>query len=132
MLVNYRVNGIGEMTTRKRKPKRVPPARVRYEAANPTVSVRISREFHEELEELKENSGLSIADILRAGLDKLKPDAEQFYLKGYSEGYEHAEEEFKVLATCSGCGHTHLPVTGDKMKEAAGQALKGWFSPSCR
>ena len=63
---------------------------------------------------------------------KMVPHAEQSYKKDYSEGYEEAEEEFKVLATCSKCGTAHLPVAGDKMKEAAGQALKGWFSPACQ
>ena len=99
--------------------------------ANPTVSFRISRGFHQELQELKEMSGLSMADVLRVGLDKLRPDVEQFYLKGYSEGYEHAEEEYKVLTTCAKCGRNHLPIAGDTMKEAAGQALKGWYSKSC-
>ena len=125
------VNGAGNMTTKKRKTKPVPPSRVKYEAANPTVSVRISREFHQELEELQEMSGLSIADILRAGLDKLKPDVEEFYERGLSDGYEAAEEEYKVLAICSRCLRTHLPVTGDQMKAAAGRALIGWYSKSC-
>ncbi len=70
-MVIHRVNGARRMITKNKKPKQLPPSRVRYEAANPTVSVRISREFHEELEDLKEMSGLSMADILKAGLDKL-------------------------------------------------------------
>lgn len=120
------------MTTKKRKAKPVPPSRTRYETANPTVSVRISQELREELEELKEISGLSMADILKVGLDKLKPDADQFYDKGLKDGYEIAEEEFKVMATCSRCGRTHLPVTGDKMKEVVAQAFIGWYDKTCR
>ena len=124
------------MATKNKKPKQVPPSRVRYEEANPTVSVRISREFHEELEDLKEMSDLSMADILKAGLDKLKPDVDQFYdqgLKdGYEMGYEMGEEEFKVLATCSGCGKAHLPVVGERMKAVAAQRLFGWSAKSCR
>ncbi len=59
------------MAIKSKKIKPVPPSRTRYTEANPTVSVRITREFHQELQELKETSGLSIADILKAGLDKL-------------------------------------------------------------
>ena len=126
------VNGGSRMTTKKRRAKPVPPSRLRYQATHPTVSVRVSREFHQELEELKDMSGLSIADILKAGLDKLQPDIVETFEKGYSEGYEAAEEEYKVLAICSRCLRTHLPVTGDQMKAAAGRALIGWYSRSCQ
>ena len=84
------------MTTKNRKSKQAPPSRLRYEAANPTVSVRISREFHKELEDLKEMADLSMADILKAGLDRLKPDTEASYERGLKDGYEVAEEEFRV------------------------------------
>ena len=114
--VIHRVNGARGMTTKNKKSKPVPPSRVRYTEANPTVSVRISQELKGELEDLKEMSGLSMADILKAGLDKLKPDVDQFYDQGLKDGYEMAEEEFKVLATCSGCGEVHLLVVGEGMK----------------
>ena len=120
------------MTTKSKKIKPVPPSRTRYTEANPTVSVRISREFHEELEDLKEMSDLSMADILKAGLDKLKPDVDRFYEKGLKDGYEMGEEEFKVLATCSGCGEAHLPVVGVRMKDLASQRLTGWTGRSCQ
>jgi len=125
-------NGASNMTTKNRKRKQSPPSRLRYEAANPTVSVRISQAFHEELEELKEMSGLSMGDILKAGLDKLKPDVEEAYDRGYVDGYEVAKEEFEVLAQCSRCGKAHLPVTGDKMKEVVARAFIGWYNKSCR
>ena len=120
------------MTTKSKKTKQVPPSRVRYEEANPTVSVRISREFHEELEDLKEMSGLSMADILKAGLDKLELNVEEIYERGYIDGYQVAEQEFKVLVQCSGCGKAHLPVTGDTMKEGVARAFTGWYNKSCR
>ncbi len=120
------------MTTKNKKTKPVPPSRTRYAEANPTVSVRISREFHEELEDLKEMSDLSMGDILKAGLDRLKPDTEASYERGLKDGFEMAEEEFKVLATCSGCGKAHLPVMGETMKAVAARMLMGWSAKSCR
>ena len=120
------------MATKKGKQKRVPPSRVRYEATHPTISVRISQEFRQELEELREMSGLSMADILRAGLDKLQPDIVEIFEKGFSEGYEAAEEEFKVMAPCGACGKAHLPVTGERMKSVAAQRLIGWSAKGCR
>ena len=79
--------------------------------ANPTVSVRVSQELKEELEDLKETSGLSMADILKVGLGKLKPDVDQFYDQGLKDGYQIAEEEFKPLATCGACGEAHLRLS---------------------
>ena len=125
------VNGGGRMTTRKRKAKGVPPSRLRYQAANPTVSVRISQELKQELEDLKITTGMSMAEILKAGLDKIQPDAEEIYERGYVDGYEVAEEEFKVMATCSGCGKAHLPVTGE-LKTAAARWLIYWSAKGCR
>ena len=120
------------MTPRKGKRRHLPPSRQRYEASHPTVSVRIPRELREELEELKQTAGLSMADILKAGLDKLKPDIEEIYDKAYGEGYAKAEEEYKVLVKCYRCGRRHLAVTGDRIKAAVDQALTGWYSPDCR
>ncbi len=131
-MVIHRVDGACKMTTKNKKTKPVPPSRIRYTEANPTVSVRINQEFKGELEEMKEMSGLSMADILKAGLDKLEPDNEASYERGLKDGYEMAEEEFKVLATCSGCGKAHLPVVGEGMKAAAAQRLIGWTGKSCR
>ena len=50
-----------------RKPSR-PPSRIRYEAANPTVSVRVSRDIHERIKRLKRISGKSLGDIVREAL----------------------------------------------------------------
>ena len=130
--VIHRVNGACRMTTKNRKSKPVPPSRIRYVEANPTVSVRISQELKGELEDLKEMSGLSMANILKAGMDKLKPDVDQFYDQGLKDGYEMAEAEFKVLATCSGCGKVHLPVVGERMKAVAAQRLFDWTGKGCR
>ncbi len=126
------VNGASNMATKNRKSKQAPPSRLRYEAANPTVSVRISQAFHEELEELKEMSGLSMGDILKAGLDRLKPDTEEAYDRGYVDGYGVAKEEFEVFAPCGECGRAHLPVTSKAMKAAVAQRLTGWRANSCR
>ena len=130
------VNGACRMTTKNKKTKPVPPSRLRYESNNPTISIRVSQELKEELEELKITSGLSLADILNAGLEKLKPDVDQFYdqglKEGYEMGYEMAEEEFKVMATCLGCGKAHITVVGETMKAVAAQKLMGWCAKSCR
>ena len=125
-------NAASNMTIKNRKSKKVPPSRVRYETANPTISIRVSQELKEELEELKIASGLSLADILKAGLDRLKPDTEASYERGYVDGYEVAKEEFEVFAPCGTCGRAHLSVVSEGMKAVAAQRLIGWSAKSCR
>ena len=121
------------MVTKKRQGK-IAPSRARYEAANPTVSIRVSQDLKEELEELKIMSGVSMADVLQAGLDKLQPDTEQIYERGYRDGYEVAKEEFSVFAPCGACGKVHIPMVGERMKAALAQKLRltGWSAKSCR
>ena len=120
------------MTTKHRRRKPVPPSRTRYEARNPTVSVRISQEFKEQLDELKLTSGLSFVDILKVGLDKLEPEVNQFYERGLSDGYDAAKLEFELMVTCSGCGRAHVPVAGEVMRAAVAQKMFGWTAKSCR
>lgn len=58
--------------------------------------------------------------------------AEEIYERGYIDGYEIAEEEFKVFATCYRCRRPHLPVTSVKMKEAVARAVTGWGGTGCQ
>lgn len=77
-------------------------------------------------------SGLSMADILRAGLDKPEPDTEASFERGMFEGYRIGKEEFEVLATRSGCGKAHLPVVGEGTKAVAAGRLIDRSARSCR
>ena len=124
------------MTTKSKKTKPVPPSRLRYESNNPTISIRVSQELREELEELKIATGFSMSDILKVGLDKMKPDAEASYERGLSDGYEMGyeggKEEFEVKATCLVCGKAHIPVVGETMKTVAARRLINWSAPNCR
>ena len=66
--------------SRARAKRSVPPSRVKYEAANPAVTVRISRELRDELLELKERAGWSMGDVLRIGLEKAHPAVDEAYM----------------------------------------------------
>ncbi len=129
---NHMVNGASNMTTKNRKSKQAPPSRLRYESNNPTVSARVSQEIKEELDELRLMSGLSMADILKAGLDRLKPDTEASYERGLKDGYQIAKEEFEVMAQCFGCGEAHLSIVGETMKAVAAQKVTGWTGRGCQ
>jgi hypothetical protein len=112
----------------------VPPSRVRYEAANPAVTVRISLELRNELAKLKEEHGLSLGDVLRVGLDKAKPALDAAQRRGEKRGYQKAKREYAVTYWCAGCRQRHLTITTDEEKEAAANLMyrAGWQIPNCR
>jgi len=90
--------------SRVRAKKSVPPSRVRYEKANPAVTIRISRELRDELLKLKEEHGLSLGDVLRIGLEKAKPIVDEAYKKGYIDVLG------KCLGIVYGCGRCYERV----------------------
>ena len=87
--------------TMPRKPKkRAPPSRIKYEASHPVVSVRVSRELRADLRDLKRQYGLSMADILKIGIEK----ADQAAVKAHQQGYRDAlGESLGKVEDCPRC-----------------------------
>ena len=138
----------GSSAPRRKGKKSAPPSRLRYEKANPAVTVRISSELRAKLAELKETHNLSLGDVLRIGMEKAKPDLDaayergreeayqeeyQAYSEGYEEGYEEAKMEYEVTYWCSRCRRRHMTITTDEEKKAAAQLMydAGWHSTAC-
>jgi flagellar biosynthesis/type III secretory pathway protein FliH len=72
--------------------KHKPPSRIRYEENNPVWSVRMPKEWIEELEAELEVNGQSRRDFLGIALEKQSLNAEKIRVawrkKGESQGYE--------------------------------------------
>lgn len=123
------------------KQRHVPPSRIRYEANHPPVTARVSKELYDELKSLKGSGGLSVADVLKIGLEKTKPKVHEAYQKGYreggeegfSEGWEKARKGYEVIYWCARCRRRHLSITTDEEKEAAASLMyrEGWCSTAC-
>ncbi|MBI4201202.1 MAG: hypothetical protein HY531_02805 [Chloroflexi bacterium] len=119
--------------------KKTPPSRVRYEAANPTVSCRVPREIYERLEKVKQVESRSFADVLKIGLGILEVRAKaeeeirrRSHGEGHKKGYAEAERTFKVTYPCQVCRKT-ITVTSTKEKEAIQQYMQehGWGHAEC-
>ena len=131
----------GSSAPRRKGKKSAPPSRLRYEKANPAVTVRISSELRAKLAELKETHDLSLGDVLRIGVEKAKPDLDaafergefEGYEAGFDEGYEGAKEDYEVTYWCSRCRRRHMTITTDEAKKAAAQLMydAGWHSTAC-
>ena len=112
--------------------KRVPPSRVRYEAANPVISMRVSRVLYLQLRDIKQITGKSVADILREAMGTQYDKGTEAWGLGYSRGYKKAQEKYRVNFRCNTCGGT-VALFGQKAMLAAAELMReaGWGHPQC-
>ena len=71
------------------KRRSIPPSRRRYEASHPTVSFRVDLDLYarlKELKELKEKANLSVADVLKVGLERCEPLVGEAHHTGFMGG----------------------------------------------
>ena len=92
----------------KRRP--LPPSRERYQRSHPTVSLRVDLDLYDRLKGLKEQAGLSVADVLRVGLGICKPVVGESFRNGFmsalAEAYQNVcdtcEDEVLAIAITQG------------------------------
>jgi hypothetical protein len=89
------VNASGKPRGKRRVPS---PSRQRYDAKNPVLSIRLTADLRDALDDLRSKGDISIADILRAGLGLISPSIE----KGYNNGIEYALAELFPMV-CYDC-----------------------------
>lgn len=94
------------MVNRHGKPRSKPPSRQRYEKSHPTVSFRIDRELYDELKDLKSKAGLSVADILRVGMERCSPLVGKAFTLGVWEAISQCYE-----VVCDDCWDEILDMT---------------------
>ena len=97
------VNASGKPRGNRRGPgrgkRRVPsPSRQRYDAKNPVVSLRLTADLRDALDDLRSKGDISIADILRAGLGLMSSPIEE----AYNNGIEYASAELFPMV-CYDC-----------------------------
>ena len=94
--------------------------------------------------------GVSMAQILKVGLEKIQVTTEDAYKKGHEAGSEEgrrqghedgeqlgwdlAELEYAVRYYCAACHHPHLTITTDEEKQAAADLMyeAGWHDRDCQ
>ena len=95
------------MVKAKGKRRSIPPSRRRYEASHPTVSFRVDLDLYAQLKGLKEKANLSVADVLKVGLERCEPVVGEAFHNGFmsalAEAYQtvcdDCEEEITLLAS---------------------------------
>tara|TARA_B100000378_G_scaffold98049_1_gene77787 strand:- start:548 stop:865 length:318 start_codon:yes stop_codon:yes gene_type:complete len=86
------------MVNRSGKRRPLPPSRERYERSHPTVSLRVDLDLYAQLKALKEKANLSVADVLKVGLQKGEPLVGEAFRNGFMSALAEVYE-----AVCDGC-----------------------------
>ena len=81
------------MVQRRAGKRKAPPSRLRYEATHPTVTARLDQALYDELKRLKDSSGLSVAEVLKIGLEKAQPITKDSYRIGFDVGMKKGRKE---------------------------------------
>lgn len=116
-----------------------PPSRRRYEQENPTVSIRISKETKDKLDELVENLETTkkawFEDLIEEENGRFSAVFDQGFTKGkkrgheegYDEGYEEGRRdgyrEFVAIVPCVDCGEP-VPVNTEERKQKVFEAIE--------
>ena len=100
-MLTVNVNGrANDMVSKDNKRKGPPPSRQKYERNHPTISIRVNSILYEELRELREKSGLSMAKVLQIGLGKISPMVGESFEKGVIHGLSECYQ-----VACDECQH---------------------------
>ena len=83
---------------KKGKRGSIPPSRRRYEASHPTVSFRVDLDLYAQLKGLKEKANLSVADVLKVGLERCEPLVGEAFRNGFMSALSDAYE-----SVCDDC-----------------------------
>ena len=94
------------MVNNKGKRSSTPPYGRRYQASHPTVSFRVHLDLYAQLKGLEEKANLSVADILKVGLERCEPLVGEAFHNGFmsalAEAYQsvcyECEDEITLLA----------------------------------
>lgn len=109
------------------------PSRKRYEASHPVISVRVTKQIYDQLQEARQN-GQSYGDVLRVGLRIQKTNLQPLQEKIESLELENLKldelvEKRSVRYPCYLCKRS-LAVESEQEKEVCLQALRGRFHHS--
>ncbi len=135
----------------------VPPSRLRYEAAHPTVAVHCDLETKARLIALRDATGFSLGELVKQALDLLERDVELARRNGFDKGlvegrragreegraagleegskagFAEAVRRYRLTYPCKSCGKLLVVRVGSDEAADARQALidAGWAHGEC-
>lgn len=137
--------------------RHVPPSRLRYEATHPTVAVHCDLETKARLIALRDETGLSLGELVKRALGLLERDVESARRDGFNKGlvegrragreegrtagleegrkagFAEAVRRYRITYPCGKCGKLMAVTVGSGDANAARQAVidAGWSHGEC-
>lgn len=117
-----------------------PPSYVRYQKEHPPITVHLTREIRSLLDDIKEKSGMSYGRIIKGIIEndlthvkRTRALSKSSYEKGYIDGYDLAESEWRIWYYCSVCGKPMYVKPEDKSHNAIIKYMKEhqWGHSKC-
>ena len=103
---------LGVIMVKKKQP---PPSKMKYDKSHPIISIRVSQDLKEQLDEIREMSGKSVGDILREAVGVQSVSIKDAWKRGVS----HGKGLYGVSYKCSICGGNMLIESANAKKAAA-------------
>lgn len=129
--------------------KHRPASRARYAAAHPSLTVHFTLEVYHRLVALREATGLSLNQLVRAALDSLEEHIATIlergsqqgrvegrkagYAEGWRAGYAKAKATFRLTYPCTGCTELIEIRVGEQDADFVRTVLvrEGWAHETC-
>ena len=110
------------------KKKHQPPTKIKYDKKHPIVSIRVTQELKNQLDEIKEMSDKSVGDVLREAVGVQKLSVKSAFMQGYNK----AKKTYGIWYKCSVCGGDILLESDEEQKAAAKYMREhGWHHGKC-
>lgn len=91
-------------------------AKQRYDSKCPVLSVRITKEERDKIDDMIGRSGMNQAQFIRQALHLESEKSNKVYDRGHEDGYREAKTKYSIRIRCSVCGETMI-VTKDETKK---------------
>ena len=125
----YRISFLGMMTGR-------PPSYLRYQQNHPPLTVHLTKEIHDLLDDIRGSTGMSYAQLIKGSLNNSLMDLknlDNLLKEEYSKGYRKGKAENEIWFYCDVCGQKVTVDQNSKSHKAMIQYMKEhhWGHTAC-
>ena len=109
------------------------PSQKKYEAENPTITIRLKKREKEQIKEMSEISETSVSDLVRMSLLDQVQDFSKAIAEAENRGYEKGKEDWGLWHYCDVCDEGIYIQPNTDAHKAIIEYMKayGWGHPGC-
>lgn len=115
---------------------RRPPSYLRYQQNHPPLTVHLTKELRDLLDDIRGSTGISYAQLIKEALNNALMDLinlDSLLKKEYSKGYSKGKAESEIWYYCNVCGERITIDQNGKSHKAMIQIMKEhhWGHAAC-